>query len=802
MNSLEALLETLKESTKAKIKEESQHLAASSVEPKNFEPRRSKEDISRELQKIRLPEFSGGRAGECAKAWLEGMNRCFRLREYSSSEKTKIVMFQLKESALIWWGNLEKQLHLISDNAPWELFEERFRAKYLPPYFQQQQARAFHTLIQGNKTVEEYEIRFMELVKYIHYLDSNKRQTERFIFGLNPHIKALVSIWKPWHMETIINSRGSRMCLLCRRAPGNQKRYGASRAYPIEISRKDSPKLLQRRTGKEPISNNRGNHRIHAVVNHDQAAHQSTVVESSGIINGIKLKILFDTGATDSFISSYALNKCGLAARRQNDFHQVEMASGELQTVGLSVDQCKIDLGVCSTKLKVYVIALGTCDLIIGMDWLEAHQALVDCYGKRILGINDEGEVIQIQGIKREVSLRYISAMQMKRCLRKGCQAYVIQEVSQGKGPSLGRYPVLAEFSDVFPKELPGLPPVRELDLTNELKPGTQPISKTPYRMTALELQELQIQLKELLDIGHIRASTSPWGAPVIFVKKKDGSLRLCIDYRDLNRATVKNQYPMPRIDDLFDQIKGVAVFSKIDLRSGYHQLRISENDISNTAFRTRFGHYEFTVVPFGLTNAPAVFMNLMNNVFRKYLDQFVQVFLDDILIYSKNKKEHEDHLRIVLSCLRERQLYGKLSKCSFFQERIHYLGHIISGEGISVDPEKVKAIMDWPIPKNAHEIRSFMGLAGYYRRFVEGFSKIAKPITTLQCKGVKYEWTEECNKAFSELKRLLTSTPILRVPDMDKDFTVCTDASKQGLGAVLMQDRSNSICFQKIKTS
>ncbi len=197
MNSLEALLETLKESTKAKTKEESHHLATSSAEPKNFEPRRSKEDISRELQKIRLSEFSGGRAGECAEAWLEGINRCFRLREYSSSAKTKIAVFQLKESDLIWWGNLEKQLHLTSDNAPWELFEERFRGKYLPPYFQQQQARAFHTLIQGSKTVEEYEIRFMELVKYIHYLDSDERQAERFIFGLNPRIRALVSMWKP-----------------------------------------------------------------------------------------------------------------------------------------------------------------------------------------------------------------------------------------------------------------------------------------------------------------------------------------------------------------------------------------------------------------------------------------------------------------------------------------------------------------------------------------------------------------------------------------------------------------------------
>ena len=276
--------------------------------------------------------------------------------------------------------------------------------------------------------------------------------------------------------------------------------------------------------------------------------------------------------------------------------------------------------------------------------------------------------------------------MKDKRCLRQGCQLFVVETVSDSKGPSLNSYPVLSEFKDVFPEELPQLPPERELDFTIELKPGAEPISKTPYRMTTPELRELQIQLKELLDLGLIRPSISPWGAPVIFVKKKDGSLRLCIDYRDLNKAIVKNRYPIPRIDDLFDQMKGALVFSKIDLRSGYHQLRIKENDISKTAFRTRFGHYEFVVVPFGLTNAPAVFMSLMNSVFRNYLDHFVQVFLDDILIYSMNEKEHEEHLRLVLTGLREHKLFGKLSKCSFFQKEIHYLGHIISSERISVD--------------------------------------------------------------------------------------------------------------------
>jgi hypothetical protein len=222
----------------------------------------------------------------------------------------------------------------------------------------------------------------------------------------------------------------------------------------------------------------------------------------------------------------------------------------------------------------------------------------------------------------------------------------------KGVVEGLEHLPVVREFADVFPEELPGMPPERELEFTIDLKPGTEPIARTPYRMSTPELQELKMQLKELLDLGLIRPSVSPWGAPVIFIRKKDGSWRLCIDYRQLNKATIKNQYPLPRIDDLFDQMKGAMVFSKIDLRSGYHQLRIKEDDVPKTTFKMRFGHYEFTVLPFGLTNAPGVFMSLMNGVFREYLDKFIQVFIDDILIYSRTTEEHDEHLRLVLQCL------------------------------------------------------------------------------------------------------------------------------------------------------
>ena len=244
--------------------------------------------------------------------------------------------------------------------------------------------------------------------------------------------------------------------------------------------------------------------------------------------------------------------------------------------------------------------------------------------------------------------------------------------------------------------------------------------------MAPAKLKELKVQMEEMVNKGFVRSRTSPWGAPVLFVKKKDGSMRLCIDYRELNKVTIRNQYPLPRIDDLFDQLQGAKVFSKIDLRSGYHQLRVHGEDVPKTAFRTRYEHFEFLVMPFGLTNAPASFMDLMNRIFRPYLDQFVIVFIDDILIYSGSGEEHAKHLRIILQTLRKHRLYAKLNKCQFWLDSVTFLGHIVSAEGVSVDPKKVEAILNWKPPTSVTEIRSFLGLAGYYRKFVEGFSKIA----------------------------------------------------------------------------
>jgi hypothetical protein len=287
----------------------------------------------------------------------------------------------------------------------------------------------------------------------------------------------------------------------------------------------------------------------------------------------------------------------------------------------------------------------------------------------------------------------------------------------------------------------------------------------------------LKEHIRELVEKEFIRPSSSPWGAPVIFVSKKDGTQRLCVDYHALNEVTLKNKYLLPRIDDLFDQLRGAYVFSKIDLWSGYHQLKVRECDIPKTAFVSRYGLYEFTVMSFGLTNASAYFMYVMNKVLMEYLDKFIVVFIDDILVYSRNEEEHEGHLHLVLQKLLDHKLYAKLSKCEFWLKQVAFLGHVVSKGGISMDPSKVQDVLSWKAPMSVRDIQSFLGLAGYYRRFIEGFLKISKPMTELLEKDKQFKWTPTCESSFQELQKRLTTASVLVMPDIEKSFSIYCDA-------------------------
>eukprot|EP00253_Pinus_taeda_P012331 PITA_12331 len=787
--------------------------------------KRQKVELQGEFRKIK-PSHYDGEQEEAAEAWLINMNKYFWLYEYDHNLKAWLAISQLQGKATLWWEEVKIVKSVTERTITWEKFQKHFKERYLTERFYDEKAKEFHDLRLGQQTMDEFINRFTSLLRYVPYLKEEKAKVQRFVSSLPMYMRERVEFDNPRTMDEAI--RKARICYQQskqkgdssnrkwnekknNKAVGNNKgsRSGGikgsskgqnSRAAPRSAFRSKSigetrmseqparmdtegitrprvqcwgcggphyVKNCPQRKGTDQISQiheastvgdvGRSMPRINAALDDRQAEYQPTMVEFEGKILNLSISVLIDLGATLSYISPKIVEQCKFQPEKFRNPWLVQLATGTKRRVMAKVKSCPIVVAGQPVVADLNILPRGSYDVLIGMDWLEKHWALVNCKTKVIR-----------------------------------CPVYAIQvgyAETKNKENPLEHLPVIKEFADVFPEEIPGLPPKRDIDFTIELIPGAAPVSRTPYRMSVPELTELKMQLQELLDKNYIRPSVSPWGAPVLFVRKKDGTLRMCIDYRQLNKLTIKNKYPLPRIDELFDQVKGATVFSKIDLRSGYHQIRIKEEDIAKTAFRTRYGHYEFVVLPFGLTNAPATFMCLMNSVFHQFLDKFVLIFIDDILIYSRSKEEHEEHLRMVLQTLREHQLYAKLSKCDFYKEEIQYLGHVISKEGIVVDPEKIKTILDWPVPKDVADIRSFMGLAGYYRRFVEGFSRVAYPITSLQKKGRTFRWSSECQQSFERLKQLLTSAPVLSIADPNKDYVVCTDASGEGVGGVLMQE-------------
>ncbi|GKD49181.1 putative reverse transcriptase domain-containing protein [Tanacetum coccineum] len=425
------------------------------------------------------------------------------------------------------------------------------------------------------------------------------------------------------------------------------------------------------------------------------------VVSSTFLLNNRYASVLFDSGSERSFVNTRFSSLLDIKPIKIEDSYEVELADGRVVSTNTVLKGCTLSLVNHIFEIDLMPIKLGTFGVIIGMDWLVKHDAVI-IFGEKVVHILYGNKTLIVEGDKGGSRLKIISC---------------IKALS-----------------------------------------GATPVARAPYRLAPSEMKELSVQLQELLEKGFIRLSSSPWGAPVLYVTKKDGSFRMCIDYRELNKLTIKNRYPLPRIDDLFDQLQGSGVYSKIDMRSGYHQLRIKEEDIPITAFRTRYGHFEFQEMPFGLTNAPA------------------------------DEEEHGKHLKIILELLKKERLYAKFSKCDFWLDSVQFLGHVIDRSGVLVDPTKIEAIKSWAAPTTPTEVRQFLGLAGYYRRFIEGFSLISKSLTKLTQKNKKFEWGKEEEEAFQTLKQKLCSAPILALPEGTGYFMVYCDASLKGYGAVLMQ--------------
>jgi hypothetical protein len=523
-----------------------------------------------------------------------------------------------------------------------------------------------------------------------------------------------------------------------------------------------------------------------------------------GLVQGQRMTALVDGGATHNFIDASLVARRGLRTEEFEGFH-VAVADGYTMTCLDMVPDLEVKLGNYTLTDTFYVVDLSDTDAVLGVQWLYSLGEIGFNYQTLTMSFRDaNGSRVVLRGMSTGAP-RAVSTKRMERIFRHGDVAYAAECWITTRKDSEGReqyHPqireLLGRYEPVFGPIPPGRPPDRGFEHMIELEAGATPVITAPYRHPKKFKDEIEKAIKELLAMGHIRPSRSPFASSVVLVLKKDGTLRMCIDYRALNKKTIKNRYPIPRIDELMDELHGAVFFSKIDLRSGYHQISIREQDIEKTAFRCHFRHFEFLVMPFGLTNAPATFQSCMNHIFRGQLRKYILVFFDDILIYSKTWDEHLAHLEKVLDIMKTQSLYAKESKCEFGMRELLYLGHIISGQGVQVHQEKIRAIVDWPTPKNLTELRGFFGLCSYYRRFVKGFSQLGAPLTDLTKKGA-FHWTEDSQQTFNKMKEVMSTCPVLALPDFSQPFVLECDASGVGIGAVLMQG-GHPIVFESRK--
>nr|GEY50448.1 putative reverse transcriptase domain-containing protein [Tanacetum cinerariifolium] len=614
--------------------------------------------------------------------WFEKTESVFEISECAEGKKVKFVTATLEGPALTWWKTKVATMGEVTSSKPADLNEAvRMAHKLMEQKSQARDARILEgkkrkwESLQGGNSCGKGNQRDNSH----HTLHNSQKQGNARAMVTDPTDGKLPLCERCFTRHV---GQYTIKCYKCGKVKHEEVREARGRAYAIKDVEPQGPNVV---TGTFPLNN------CYAFV-------------------------LFDLGSNRSFMDTRFSVTLDIDPIKIGASYEVKLADGRVASTNTVLKGCTLNLVNHIFEIDLMPNELGTFDVIIGMDWLVKHDAVI-VYGEKVVRIPYGNEMLIVESDKGVSQLKVILCIKARKYVERG------------------------------------LPPLRQVEFRIDLVAGVAPVARAPYRLAPSEMKEL-----------------------------------MCIDYRELNKLTVKNRYPLSRIDDLFDQLQGLSVYSKINLRSGYHQLRIKEEDIPITAFRTRYGHFKFQVMTFGWTNVTAVFMDLMNRVCKPYLDKFVIVFIDDILVYSKDKEEHEKHLKIILELLKKERLYAKFLKCDFWLDSVQFLGHVIDRSGVHVNPAKIEAIKSWAALTTPTEVRHFLGLARYYRRFIEGFSLISKPMTKLTQKNKKYEWGKEEEEAFQTLKRKLCSALILALLEGREDFLVYCDASLKGYKAVLMQ--------------
>ncbi|GKB87863.1 putative reverse transcriptase domain-containing protein [Tanacetum coccineum] len=567
----------------------------------------------------------------------------------SIDQKVKYNAGSFVGKALSWWNS---QIRTLSREVVVSMSWNNFKFIMIEEFCPSHEMKKLETRLWNHAMVvaghATYTNRFHELARLVpHLVTPESKKIERYVYGLALQIRGMVAETEPKTIQKTVKIFGALTDEAVRNGSIKkvEKRGNMGEPSNDKNGRDDNKRT---RTGNAFASTAN-------LIRRENIGHViSVVVPTMGQGHGNQGNqargMAFMLGAEEALQDPNIVT--GIKPSELGFRYEIKIANRQLVEIDKVIKSCKLEIKGHVFDIDLIPFGHGSFDVIIGMNWLSNHKAEIICHEKVVRIPLLDGKVHRVLGERPKEKARLL--MSAKASNKKQEEIIVVRD-----------------FPEVFLDDLSGLPPLQEIEFRIELIPRASPVAKSPYHLVPSELEELSGQLKELYDKGFIRPSSSPWRAPVLFVKKKDGSFRMCIDYRELNKLTVKNRYPLLRIDDLFDQLQGSQFFSKIDLRSGYHQLRVHEDYISKTAFRTRYGHFEFTVMPFGLTNTPAVFMDLMNSVCRPYLVKFVIVFIDDILIYSKTQEEHVEHLRLVLKLLMKEKLYAKFSKCEFWLREV-----------------------------------------------------------------------------------------------------------------------------------